>query len=180
MRLSLEPEQSLGVGWQSPFHEEDMPAALKAWTHSLETGDPYTVEYRCRRGDGVWRWMLGRALPLRDTDGKIQSWFGTCTDVEDFVRIRQQLAKTQEQFTAIIEGADVIIFAIDRDFRCTYFGGRRSAAFLSHKIAKNRAIEGMIMRDIWPESVLWGPAQDVMDGKLVSCAGATGLAFVAD
>ncbi|KAK4049786.1 hypothetical protein OIV83_003842 [Microbotryomycetes sp. JL201] len=77
----LEPEQSLGVGWQSPFHEDDMPVAVTAWTHSLETGDPYSVEYRCRRADGVWRWMLGRALPLRSITGEIQAWFGTQVDV---------------------------------------------------------------------------------------------------
>ena len=34
---------------------EDMPAALKAWSHSLATGEPYSVEYRCRRHDGEWR-----------------------------------------------------------------------------------------------------------------------------
>jgi PAS domain S-box-containing protein len=62
----LTPEQSLGMGWQLPFHPDDMPAAVKTWAHSLATGDEYTTEYRCQRADGAWRWMLGRALPLRD------------------------------------------------------------------------------------------------------------------
>lgn len=49
------------------------------WSHSLRTGDLYNVQYRCRRRDGMWRWMLGRALPLKDSSGKIVKWFGTCT-----------------------------------------------------------------------------------------------------
>lgn len=65
-----------------------MPAAIKAWSHSLETGDPYSIEYRCRRADGKWFWMLGRALPLRNVDGVIQGWFGTCTDIHDFIQVR--------------------------------------------------------------------------------------------
>jgi PAS domain S-box-containing protein len=68
----LTPEQSLGMGWQLPFHPDDMPAAVKAWAHSLATGDEYTTEYRCQRADGAWRWMLGRALPLRDVK---TGWF---------------------------------------------------------------------------------------------------------
>lgn len=72
----LEPEQSLGIGWQNPFHDDDMPHTIKAWSHSLATGDPYSVEYRCRRHDGAWRWMLGRALPMRDAEGTITGWFG--------------------------------------------------------------------------------------------------------
>ena len=62
----LSPESSLGMGWQLPFHPEDMPVTHERWAHSLATGDEYTTEYRCRRADGAWRWMLGRALPLRD------------------------------------------------------------------------------------------------------------------
>jgi PAS domain S-box-containing protein len=79
----LTPEKSLGLGWQLPFHPDDMPATTKRWAHSLATGDEYTTEYRCQRADGAWRWMLGRALPLRDVKtGKIIKWFGTCTDIQ--------------------------------------------------------------------------------------------------
>jgi PAS domain S-box-containing protein len=75
----LTREQSLGMGWQLPFHPEDMPATTERWVHSLATGDEYTTEYRCRRADGTWRWMLGRALPLRDVKtNHILKWFGSC------------------------------------------------------------------------------------------------------
>jgi PAS domain S-box-containing protein len=77
------PEQSQGEGWQGPFHPDDMPETLRRWRHSLRTGEPYETEYRCRRHDGVYRWFLGRAQPVRDASGRIVKWFGTCTDIDD-------------------------------------------------------------------------------------------------
>jgi PAS domain S-box-containing protein len=85
----LTEEQSFGMGWQLPFHPDDMPATGKRWEHSLQTGDPYSTEYRCRNKHGEWRWMLGRALPLRNKQtGAIEKWFGTCTDIHENVEAR--------------------------------------------------------------------------------------------
>ncbi len=73
-----------GVGWKLPFHPEDIAESGKRWQHSLASGDEYFTEYRCRHRDGEWRWMLGRALPLRDSrTGKILKWFGSCTDIQE-------------------------------------------------------------------------------------------------
>ena len=75
--------QSLGDGWNPPFHPEERPLATRLWAEATRTGDPYEIEYRLRRHDGVYRWMLGRAVPLRDESGQIVKWFGTCTDIEE-------------------------------------------------------------------------------------------------
>jgi PAS domain S-box-containing protein len=78
-----EPE-CRGLGWKLPFHSDDMVETVKRWHHCLATGDEYITEYRCRRHDGEWRWMLGRALPLRDNKtGEILKWFGSCTDIQE-------------------------------------------------------------------------------------------------
>ncbi|WNG23628.1 PAS domain-containing protein [Cystobacter fuscus] len=77
------PGDTDGEGWQLPFHPEDVPEAQRRWQHSLRTGEPYDVEYRCRRHDGVYRWFIGRAQPVRDAEGRIVKWFGTCTDIEE-------------------------------------------------------------------------------------------------
>ena len=78
------PEGSTdGEGWNGMFHVDDQEMAWGKWRQSLATGEPYEVEYRLRNSQGQYRWTLGRALPLRDTDGKIVRWFGTCTDIHD-------------------------------------------------------------------------------------------------
>lgn len=70
----LTVEESLGEGWRNPFHPDDMELTGKRWRHSLETGEEYRTEYRCLSKEGEWRWMLGRALPMRDVAGKIVKW----------------------------------------------------------------------------------------------------------
>ncbi len=78
------PEGSTdGEGWNDVFHPEDQERAWEVWRQSLITGEPYQIEYRLRHFDGTYRWVLGRALPIRDPNGQITRWFGTCTDIHE-------------------------------------------------------------------------------------------------
>ncbi|MBA2670226.1 MAG: PAS domain-containing protein, partial [Gemmatimonadetes bacterium] len=72
-----------GSGWADLVHPDDLEEANLRWARSLETGEPYSVEYRFRSADGVYRWFLGRAMPQRGADGEIVRWFGTLTDIQD-------------------------------------------------------------------------------------------------
>lgn len=72
-----------GDGWSELFHPDDQARTWETWRHSLNTGQPYHIEYRLRHRSGVYRWVVGKALPLRSSDGTIIRWYGTCTDVHD-------------------------------------------------------------------------------------------------
>ncbi|WP_419807806.1 sensor histidine kinase [Sphingomonas sp.] len=72
-----------GEGWNDMFHADDRERAWEVWRQSLISGEPYQIEYRLRHADGSYRWVLGRALPIRDEAGKITRWFGTCTDIDE-------------------------------------------------------------------------------------------------
>ena len=110
--------------WRDLFHPDDIPETNRRWAHSCATGDPYEVEYRCRRKDGTWRWMLGRALPLRDLKtGKITKWVGTCNDIEDLVEARLSASRTREQLITVIKNSRVTIWTIDRNLRLTFMDG---------------------------------------------------------
>jgi PAS domain S-box-containing protein len=102
--LSL--EESLGHGWNPPFHPEDRPRAARRWQEATQSGEPYEIEYRLRRADGNYRWMLGRALPMRDATGAIVRWFGTCTDIHDLKVAEEELSQAnreQQELTAQLE-----------------------------------------------------------------------------
>lgn len=76
------PEGSTdGQGWNGIFHPDDQDRAWARWHQSLDTGEPYEIEYRLRHHTGDYRWVLGRAMPMRDDFGTIIRWMGTCTDV---------------------------------------------------------------------------------------------------
>ena len=100
-----------GEGWNGMFHADDQERAWALWRHSLATGDPYQIEYRLRHFDGTYRWVLGRALPVRDEDGTITRWFGTCTDIhaqklasEEREVISQELSHRIKNIFAVIAG----------------------------------------------------------------------------
>jgi len=77
------PGSTDGEGWNDMFHPDDQQRAWDRWSRSLRTGEPYEIEYRLRHHSGEYRWTLGRALPIRDEDGTIIRWFGTCTDIHE-------------------------------------------------------------------------------------------------
>lgn len=78
-------EQTKDWGWKPVIHPEDLENCIASWTHSVNTGAAYQVECRFRSVHaGLYRWHLGRAEAVRNAEGKITRWFGTCTDIEDY------------------------------------------------------------------------------------------------
>lgn len=77
------PGSTDGEGWNGMFHPDDRERAWARWRHSLETGEPYEIDYRLRHHSGEYRWTLGRAVPVRGPDGEIVRWMGTCTDIHE-------------------------------------------------------------------------------------------------
>ena len=116
---------TLGDGWMNHFHPDDTPDTVNGWSHCMETGDEFSIEYRCRRSDGAWRWMLGRALPLRDhKTGEIMKWFGSMTDIHDLVEARQEAKNTREQLLNVIKHAKVTVWTVDRNRNLTFLEGK--------------------------------------------------------
>jgi len=91
--------QQLGSGWLEQVHPDDRVKVQMEWARVIGTGDAYDIMYRIRRFDGVYRWFKTRAVPLRDPAGRILKWFGSNTDIEDFVvaerKLKVQLERMQ-------------------------------------------------------------------------------------
>jgi PAS domain S-box-containing protein len=81
--------QLLGWRWLEVLHPDDREPTRQLWTDSVAGRGPYDVEYRVRRSDGVYRWFKTRGIPIRDGDGSIVKWFGTCTDITDLKQAEQ-------------------------------------------------------------------------------------------
>jgi PAS domain S-box-containing protein len=78
------PESELlGWQWMKLLHPDDREPTRKFWTDSVAGRAPYDVEYRVQRKDGVYGWFKTRGVPIRDEEGNIEKWFGTCTDITD-------------------------------------------------------------------------------------------------
>ncbi|KAL8906141.1 MAG: hypothetical protein Q9171_006397 [Xanthocarpia ochracea] len=164
-------EESSGDGWTQAFHPEDISEAERRFKHSLATGDQYTTEYRCRRHDGEWRWMLGRALPLRDhTTNAIVKWFGTCTDIHDQVQARQEAKRTRQQLLNVIKHAKTTVWAVDHDRKLTFLQG--TLMWDEEEGDVNEDSVGQNVYDVFGKHQgqldlpLWKqPIEDILDGR---------------
>ncbi len=93
----ISEEQQLGNGWVEQVHPDDRMKVRMEWARVVSSGETYDEMFRIRRFDGVYRWFKTRAIPLRDPAGRILKWFGSNTDIEDFVlsesRLKLQLER---------------------------------------------------------------------------------------
>jgi PAS domain S-box-containing protein len=134
----LTAEESLGAGWSVVLHPEDAPGCFAAWSHAVRSGEAFEAEYRMRRTDGVYRWFLGRGLPVRDWEGRVVKWLGTATDIDDRkraeeeVRRRHGMARLLYEVTVAAYGAATVEQAIQvaLDWVCAFAGWPVGHAYL--------------------------------------------------
>lgn len=89
-------EQALGHGWSRALHPEDLAPWLDACVRAFDAREPFTLEYRLRRRDGEYRWLLDRATPRYET-GTFAGFVGVCVDVDPTKRGQHELARTLER-----------------------------------------------------------------------------------
>jgi PAS domain S-box-containing protein len=95
----------LGWRWMDALHPDDRDPTRQFWKESVEGRQSYDVEYRIRRSDGTYGWFKTRGTPIRDSDGTIVKWFGTCTDITDRKRAEQTL---KDQELALRQARDLL------------------------------------------------------------------------
>jgi len=81
------------------IHPDDLPRVIETRVKSIETGQIYEVEHRCRRADGVYRWFQVRGLPVRNSEGTVTTWYLLLTDIDDRKHAEENL-KRSEAFLA--------------------------------------------------------------------------------
>ena len=122
-----------GEGWNGMFHPDDQARAFERWHQSLRTGEPYEIEYRLRHHTGTYRWVLGRALPIRSEAGEIVRWMGTCTDIDDRIEAARALRESEERLTAVIAAAPVGLVFANADGQITG-GNKRVEQIVGHPV----------------------------------------------
>jgi PAS domain S-box-containing protein len=83
-------ESALDEGWLDFVHPDDRESVIASWRAVVKNHDGWDAEYRIRGRDGQYRWFKARGRPIRDQDGRVRRWFGTCTDIEDLKRAQRQ------------------------------------------------------------------------------------------
>lgn len=106
-------EELIGNGWIKTLHHDDLEKTLFAWSHSINTGELYEVEYRVRRYDGIYRWFLVRGTPMKDYNGNIVKWYGSNTDIEDQKQHENNLHLSNERFNLVAKATQDAVWDWD-------------------------------------------------------------------
>ncbi|MDQ6755884.1 MAG: PAS domain-containing sensor histidine kinase [Bacteroidota bacterium] len=91
------PQQMEGWGWQSVHDPEQLPAVLKKWKNSINTGQPFEMVFPLLGADKKLRPFLTRIIPIKDEDGKVLKWLGTNTDIEK----QKEVERMKDDFLSI-------------------------------------------------------------------------------
>ena len=121
----------LGWRWMETLHPDDREPTRQFWTESVAGRQPYDVEYRIRRSDGTYGWFKTRGTPIRNAEGRIVKWFGTCTDISDRKRAEQALKDHEAELRQARDLLEIKVMERTKELR-------RSEAYLeeAQKLSK--------------------------------------------
>jgi PAS domain S-box-containing protein len=91
------PEQELGNGWAEGVHREDIDRCLDVYQNSFNARESFTMEYRLRRSDGEYRWLLDSGTPRFASDGAFLGYIGSCIDITERKAAEVEARQSREQ-----------------------------------------------------------------------------------
>ena len=132
-------------------HPDDLPRVIDAWRRSVESGQRYDLELRQRRADGVYRWFQSRALPTRDSEGRVAGWYMLLIDIDDrkrneaaLARAHDQIAKSEAELRTIIDAIPQLITVIGADGTFLY----ANHAYMEYTGVTNEEVTPVRLREL--------------------------------
>ncbi len=92
------PEQEAGEGWTAGIHPEDLSSCLETYANAFALRQTFQSEYRLRRADGEYRWVLDTGIPRFMSDGSFAGYIGSCVDISD----RREIERLKDEFVSVV------------------------------------------------------------------------------
>jgi len=96
-------EQEMGSGWTEGVHPDDYARCIEIYNRSFEAREPFEMDFRLRRHDGVYRWLMDRGIPQIGVDGTFLGYVGSCLDINE----RKEAEESKEAMLKIEQAARV-------------------------------------------------------------------------
>jgi len=121
--------------WTDVVHPDDQNECVARWHAATTAGDAYEIEYRLREKTGVYHWFLRRALPVRNSAGRVTRWFGTCTNIDAVKHKEEVLRRANAEIDAANRDLEAFSYSVAHDLRAPL----RSIAGFSQAVAEDNA-----------------------------------------
>lgn len=138
----MHQEDALGNGWFNAVHPEDRDLLREGWQRATITGETSKTEYRFVRPDGTIRWVIGEAVPERNTDNQVVGYVGTTTDITEHKLKEAQVANLYKENEIVLNRINDAIISLDNNWKYTFVN---DAALATHPDGR----DGTIGRYLW-------------------------------
>jgi PAS domain S-box-containing protein len=101
--VGIETEGGQPINWFEYVQGDDVSRAKNGWVQCVQSGGRYECEYRLRSKDGTYRWFRSRAVPIRDPEGQIVKWYGTCSDIHDSKLLEQSIRDNAAELERMVD-----------------------------------------------------------------------------
>lgn len=124
------------AGWSYILHPDDLQPCLDTWYRSVQTGEPFQMEYRFadRRHPGQYRWFIGRTVPVTNSAGTIVKWFGSATDIHEQKTQAEYLEQVVAERTESLRKANFSLERTNTDLQHSNFDLMQFASVASHDL----------------------------------------------
>lgn len=96
-------EQEVGNGWTEGVHQDDFQRCIDTYFAAFDARQPFTMEYRLRKFDGEYRWLLDTGNPRFNGDGSFAGYIGSCIDISDRIQVEHRLRSSEEQLRLALD-----------------------------------------------------------------------------
>jgi PAS domain S-box-containing protein len=159
---------AIGWGWMEYIHPDDKEQATTHWERCVESGANYEVEYRLRSADGSYRWFRARAVPLRDDQGEVFRWYGTCSDIHDSKVLEQSIRESASRLERMVDSRTAELRRLSvRLMTMQDQEHRRIARELHDGLGQELAVAKMVLDNTLQEKALQSATQACADASRI-------------
>lgn len=129
-------EEEIGDGWVEGIHPGDLERCMSTYNEAFDTRRPFSMEYRLRRHDNVYRWILDNGVPRFAPDGEFLGFIGSCMEIHEVKRaqklesVNQTLTKQRSQLIALNKSKDEFISIASHQLRTPATGVKQYLGML--------------------------------------------------
>ncbi len=116
-------DEELGYGWVESIHPDDRDRAASFCQSAFDRRQEFRMEFRLRRGDGEYRWVLDHGVPRRDARGEFLGYVGSCIDITDRRAAEEALRHSGERYRSLVEATAQLVGVSDAEGRVGHLAG---------------------------------------------------------